>query len=136
MAFKDDPRNGFRYQHHAHITAGGVLTLFDNSGTYNAPFTVEGSRAVRYKLDLAKKAAALIESIPIYGAVKERSRQGSATFLDNGYRLIGWGVAEPASCKGVTEQPFVYSVYRDAKVIAEMQADCGWYSYRALPIFD
>ncbi len=134
--FKGDPRNGFRYQHHAHIDAGGVLTLFDNSGSYDAPFTVEGSRAVRFRISLATKSATLIESIPIYGAVKERSRQGSATFFENGDRLIGWGVAEPASCQGVTEQPLVYSVYRDAKVIAEMQADCGWYSYRALPIFD
>ena len=113
-----------------------MLTLFDNSGSYDAPFTVEGSRAVRYRIDLATKSATLLESLPIYGAVKERSRQGSATFFDNGYRLVGWGVAEPASCQGVTEQPFISSVYRDAKVIAEMQADCGWYSYRALPVFD
>ncbi len=113
-----------------------MLTFFDNSGSYDAPFTVEGSRAVRFRISLATKSATLIESIPIYGAVKERSRQGSATFFENGYRLIGWGVAEPASCQGVTEQPLVYSVDPDAKVIAEMQADCGWYSYRALPIFD
>ena len=73
--FKDDPRNGFRYQHHAHIDAGGVLTLFDNSGSYDAPFTVEGSRAVRYRIDLATKSATLLESLPIYGAVKDRLEQ-------------------------------------------------------------
>lgn len=134
--FQNDPLNGFRFQHHANIDDGGILSVLDNGGTYNEPWDRPTTRAVRYKLDFEKKMATLIDALPIYGALPQRTRQGSYTVLNSGYSIVSWGLSEPKACDGVTEKPVVVSVFKNGQVVADMRADCGWFTYRAIPLLN
>jgi Arylsulfotransferase (ASST) len=134
--FKNDPLNGFRFQHHAQIDEDGILSLLDNGGTYNEAWDRPFTRAVRYKLDLDKKTATLVDALPIYGPLQQRTRQGSFTVLKSGYSVVSWGLSEPAACSGISEKPVVLTVYKNSQIVADVRADCGWFTYRAMPIFD
>jgi hypothetical protein len=67
------------------LSAGGVLTMFDNRAGRNQP-----SRAVAYQIDEVKRTARLLWEIP-QATGQTGGTLGSVRVADDGSVLIGWG---------------------------------------------
>ncbi len=85
--FRLGPGAVFAWQHDARRQGDGTITLFDDQA---APAVGKESRAIRFRLDPARKTATLLASYVAPGGVLAGS-QGNAQMLPNGHLLVGWG---------------------------------------------
>ncbi len=83
----NDPQGSYPFsgQHDARLLPDGTISLFDNNSTKGVP-----PRMVRYRLDLKKRTAKLIQSISD-PEITNSICCGSARLLPNRYWLIDWG---------------------------------------------
>lgn len=81
-----DPLGGFGFQHDVRVLENGDLLFFDNGLLHNPP----ESRALEYRLDLAKMTATLVWQYRHLPAVFNPF-VGSVQRLRNGNTLVGYG---------------------------------------------
>jgi hypothetical protein len=116
-----DPLNGMIGQHDARLTASGVLSVFDN-GTQSPAPGGRPARGVRYQLDTVAKTATFIDQVSD-PAVGEAGCCGSATRMDGGDWVIGWGLNDRVTETTSTGTP-----------VFTMTFGGNLFTYRAIPI--
>jgi hypothetical protein len=77
----------FSWQHDARRQADGTITIFDDGA---APVLEQRSRAIRIRLDPAKRTATLVKADVSPAGILARS-QGNMQVLPDGHVLVGWG---------------------------------------------
>jgi hypothetical protein len=113
--FTNDNR-GFAYQHDARRLQNGNVTVFDNANLLWPKY----SSAIEYQLDEQNYLATRVWDY--YNTNHYTPSMGSATRLDNGRTLIGWGGLD---------NPAVTEVTTDGTKTFEMIFDESVFSYRA-----
>jgi Arylsulfotransferase (ASST)/Calx-beta domain len=116
-----DALNGPVGQHDARITAGGVLSLFDN-GTQTPGPGGRPARGVRYQIDTVAKTATFIDQVTD-PAVGSAGCCGSATRMAGGDWVIGWGLNDRVTETTSTGTP-----------VMTMTFGGSLFTYRAIPI--
>jgi EmrB/QacA subfamily drug resistance transporter len=127
--FAFGPGAGFQWQHDVKMSAGGIVTMFDDhccqltgGGTY-VPAT-GASRAIVLKLNTAKRTARLVAQ---YGVNTDGSAvypsvdyMGSLQQLPNGNVMVGWG-----------SSPYLSEFSRSGKTLLDGVLPGSDLSYRA-----
>ena len=86
-SFRMGPGTTFAWQHDARRQADGTITIFDDGA---APVLEKRSRAIRIRLDRAKRTATLVKAVVSPSGILARS-QGNMQALPGGHVLVGWG---------------------------------------------
>jgi len=113
---------GFSHQHTATRTSAGTILMMDNGNLKEAPQT---SRAVEYEVDeIAKTAKRVWQFSP--KPTQYASTMGSATELENGNILVGWGSG--------SNNTIAHEVGRDGTIHVQIDNPTanGFASYRVI----
>jgi hypothetical protein len=114
----DDPRKPtFAKQHDARLLPDGSVTVYDNRSSVGAP------RAVRFRIDTAKRRARLVEEVTEPKA-QSSPAEGSARKLAGGNWVVAWGNTKVVSEFSPSNELVWRLQFRDEDVV----------TYRLTPI--
>ena len=119
IAVTGDPLGSFNEQHDARFLPNGDISMFDDQSGTSGP-----ARAVVYSHDVAAGTATMVWQ---YLGTAASEKMGSFRILDDGSRVIGWGVSGAAG-RAFTE------VDADGNDLLDFSFPDGTQSYRAIKI--
>ena len=121
LVIAEDPTGGPWHPHDANLLDDKHLVLFDNRANG------ETSRAVVYRIDMAKRTAELLESYSTtcgQGPCASFAMGSARPTADNTRILVGWGASPVTASEFERNNP---------KPVAELRMEQTW-AYRVLPI--